>query len=367
MLHIKFAMKVKGIIELIKGNKRSILAWGTAFLFFFLSFWSNWIISFAHAFLVTVFLLATSQIEKRYVVVFLQRGKILLFYLINILLVVFMSSLTTYLESFMLTIMSKHISLAEIRQLDGPKAFIIPLLIRVVIYTATIAISVITVMQRADEESHRIKNELKSEKLDMELRFLKSQMTPHFLFNALNNIYSLVYIKDEKAPQSILKLSDMLRYVMVDCQVDLISLEKEIKYIDAYIDFHRMSMENKSNIIIEKKIQNPNFKIPPMILQPLVENSFKHSRLDNDPNGYVHFYIIQENNNLIFIARNSINGMSISLTDPNKKAQSGIGLTNVKKRLELYYGKNYSFDVKNEDNSYVATIKIGDKFNEKEV
>lgn len=360
-------MKGMELIELAKENKRSIIAWGTVFLFFFLSFWANWVISLAHAFLVVTFLIITTYIEKKYIVKYLQSGKVFLFYLINILLVIIMSGLTTYLESFMLTIMSKHISLAEIPQLDGAKAFIIPLLIRVVIYIITIAISVITVMQHAEEESKRIKNEIKSEKLDMELRFLKSQMTPHFLFNALNNIYSLVYIKDEKAPQSVLKLSDMLRYVMVDCQVDLISLEKEVKYIDAYIDFHRMSMENKSNIIFDKKIKNPNFKIPPMILQPLVENSFKHSRLDNDSNGYVHFYIIQENNDLIFIARNSINCMSSSLIDPNKKQQSGIGVTNVKKRLELYYGNNYSFNVKQEDNSYVVTIKIGDKYNEKEV
>ena len=360
-------MKIKVLIEQIKENKRSIIAWGTVFLFFFLSFWANWFISLAHALLVVICLLFTSYIEKKYVVKYLQKGSIFLFYLINILFVIFMSGLTTYLESFMLTIMSKHISLAEIPQLDGAKAFIIPLLIRIVIYIITIAISVISVMQHAEEENQRIKNEIKSEKLDMELRFLKSQMTPHFLFNALNNIYSLVYIKDEKAPQSVLKLSDMLRYVMVDCQVDLISIEKEVKYIDAYIDFHRMSMENKSNLIFDKKIQNPNFKIPPMILQPLVENSFKHSRLDNDPNGYVHFYIIQENNDLIFIARNSINALSFSLVDPNKKQQAGIGLTNVKKRLELYYGKNYSFDVKHVDNSYVVTIKIGDKYNEKEI
>lgn len=360
-------MKGKKLIELIKENKRSIIAWGTVFLFFFLSFWANWTISLAHAFLLVVCLLFTTYIEKRYVIKLLQKRNAFLFYLINILLVIIMSLLTTNMESYMLTIMSKYISLAEIHQLDGAKTFFIPLLIRIVIYTTTIAISVISEMQRAEEESRRIKNELKSEKLDMELRFLKSQMTPHFLFNALNNIYSLVYIKDEKAPQSVLKLSDMLRYVMVECQVDLISLEKEVKYIDAYIDFHQMSMENKSNLIFDKKIKNPDFKIPPMILQPLVENSFKHSRLVNDPNGYVHFYIIQENNDLIFIARNSINGMSSSLVDQNKKQQAGIGLTNVKKRLELYYGKNYSFDVKQEDNSYVVTIKIGEKYNETKV
>lgn len=258
----------------------------------------------------------------------------------------------------MFKIMSKYLSIS-IPQLIGAKEFIFPFLIRLVLFTATTAISVISVMQRTERDNQKIKNEIKSEKLDMELRFLKSQITPHFLFNSLNNIYSLVYIKDENAPQSVLKLSDMLRYVMVDCQVDLISLEKEIKYIDAYIDFQQMSMENKSNVIFEKNIKNANFMIPPMILQPLVENSFKHSRLVNDPSGFVHFYIIQDNDELIFIARNSIKSMSLAVTDKSKKTQSGIGLTNVKKRLELYYGDKYHFDVKQEDNCYVATIKIG--------
>lgn len=262
--------------------------------------------------------------------------------------------------------MSKHISIS-IPQLDGFKTFFIPLLIRVVLFTAAVSVSVISVLQRAEKDNQKIKDDLKSEKLDMELRFLKSQITPHFLFNALNNIYSLVYTKDENAPQSVLKLSDMLRYVMVDCQVDHISLDKEVKYIDAFIDFQQMSMENKSNVIFEKHIKNHDFMIPPMILQPLVENSFKHSRLVNDSNGFVHFYLLQENNDLIFIARNSIKGMSVSIADPNKKQQSGIGLDNVKKRLDLYYGNKYSFKAQQEDNSYVVTIKIGDKYNEKKV
>lgn len=277
-----------------------------------------------------------------------------------------MAALTTYLESYMLMIMSKHLSIS-VPKLDGFNMFFIPFLIRIVLFTAAVGISVITILQRAEKDNQKIKDDLKSEKLDMELRFLKSQITPHFLFNALNNIYSLVYTKDENAPQSVLKLSDMLRYVMVDCQVDHISLDKEVKYIDAFIDFQQMSMENKSNVIFEKNIKNHDFMIPPMILQPLVENSFKHSRLVNDPNGFVHFYLLQENNDLIFIARNSIKGMSVSIADPNKKQQSGIGLDNVKKRLDLYYGNKYSFKAQQEDNSYVVTIKIGDKYNEKKV
>lgn len=348
------------------GKLKVIIAWLAVFLFFFLSFWSSWKVSFLHSLLLTMCLMFASDIESKYIVRLLQKGYFFPFYIISLLLIVIMASLTTYLESFMLMIMSKHISIS-IPQLDGFKMFFIPFLIRIVLFTAAIAISVITILQRAEKDSQKIKDNLKSEKLDMELRFLKSQITPHFLFNALNNIYSLVYTKDEKAPQSVLKLSDMLRYVMVDCQVDLISLEKEVKYIDAFIDFQQMSMENKSNVIFEKNISNHEFKIPPMILQPLVENSFKHSRLVNDPEGFVHFCLIQENNNLIFIARNSIKGMSVMITDPNKKTQSGIGLDNVKKRLDLYYGNNYSFDAKQENNSYVATIKIGDRYNEKKV
>ena len=351
----------------VKSKAKVIFAWSAVFLFFFLSFWANsWTLSFLHAMLLTICLLFTSDMESKYVIKLLQKGNFVMFYFLNFSIVIVMSVMTTYLESFLIIIMSKHLSIT-IPVLEGEKALFIPTLIRVVLYTATIAISVISILQRTEEENKRIKNELKSEKLDMELRLLKSQMTPHFLFNALNNIYSLVYTKDDNAPKSVLKLSDMLRYVMVDCQMDLMSLEKEIKYIDAFIDFQQMSMENKSNVIFEKKIDNNDFKIPPMILQPLVENSFKHSRLVSDPDGFVHFYLIQENNGLIFIARNSIKGMSSSVVDLNKKSHSGIGLDNVRKRLDLYYGNNYSFETILEDDRYVVTIKIGDRYNEKKV
>lgn len=360
---------MKGSGQLVvfqKRNLRIVVAWLAVFLFFFLSFWSDWKVSFLHSLLLTTCLIVASNVESKYVVKLLQRGCHLSFYVITFLLIIVMSSLTTYLESFMLIIMSKYISIS-MPELDGFKIFFIPLLIRVILFTAAVSVSVISVLQRAEKASQKIKDDLKSDKLNMELRFLKSQITPHFLFNALNNIYSLVYTQDENAPQSVLKLSDMLRYVMVDCQVDHISLDKEVKYIDAFIDFQKMSMESRSNVIFDKDVKNYDFKIPPMILQPLVENSFKHSRLVNDSNGFVHFYLFQENDSLLFIARNSIKGMSLSIADPSKKAHSGIGLENVRKRLDLYYGNNYSFEAKHEDNCYVVTIKIGDKYNEKKV
>ena len=359
-------MKDSKLLTSLKNKSKVIIAWVTVFLFFFLSFWSGWKMSLIHASLLTLCLLLASNIESKFIIKLLQNGNIFLFYFINFFFVIIMSFLTTYIESFMLMTMSKHFAIST-PQLDGIKVFVFPFLIRIVLFMATIVISVISYLQRTEKENQRVKNELKSEKLDMELRFLKSQITPHFLFNALNNIYSLVYIKDEKASQSVLELSDMLRYVMVDSQVELISLEKEIAYIDTYIDFQLMCMENKSNVIFEKKIMNYSFVIPPMILQPLVENSFKHSRVVNDPEGYVHFYLLQENNSMMFIARNSVKGMSVSVVDNNKKQPQGIGVSNVKKRLELYYGKDFSFEIKQEDDSYVTIIKIGNIANEKKV
>ena len=344
--------------DFIRNKKRIIIAWSAIFLFFFLSFWEGWIVSLAHALLLTLCLILTSEIESRYVIKLLRKKNVHLFYFVNFLIVVSMPILMIKLESLMIIVLSKHFAI-DVPLVNDAKFFFLPFMIRLVLCIATVAITVISTLQVKEKENQRIRNELRSEKLDMELRFLKSQITPHFLFNALNNIYSLVYIHDEKAPQSVLKLSEMLRYVMVDCQVDMISIEKELKYIESYIDFQQMSMECKSNVIFERNIKDNNFKIPPMIIQPLVENSFKHSRLANDPSGFVHFYMLQENNNLIFIARNSVKGMSSSLMDPNKKNHVGIGLSNVKKRLELYYGDNYYFDTKLENNCYVATIKIG--------
>ena len=349
-----------------KGRSNVILAWLVIFLFFFVSSWSGFVHSLIHSVFLTLCLMFTSFIEIRYIVKLLQKGHPFLFYIINIILVVIMSGITVHIELIMLKFISKHVVVTMFPY--TAKEFFMSALVKIVIYMATVAISAISVLQRMAKENQRVKNELESEKLDMELRFLKSQISPHFLFNALNNIYSLVYIKDEKAPQSLLKLSDMLRYVMVDCHVDMISLEKEIKYIDAFIDFQQMSMENKSNVVFEKKIKNNKFKIPPMLLQPLVENSFKHSRLENDPDGFIRFSLIQNDDALIFKAVNSIKGMSVSVVDTNnKKHQHGIGLANVKKRLDLYYGENYSFEMKQEDATYMVMIKIGDKFNEKKV
>ena len=170
----------------------------------------------------------------------------------------------------------------------------------------------------------------------------------------MNNIYSLVYTNDENAAESILKLSEMLRYVTDECQTDKISISKELKYIENFIDFQLMRMENHPNIEFVREIRNPDFKIPPMILQPLIENCFKHSRLENSKEGYVKISVIQQDRELLFIAENN----QSSCVFNKQTERGGIGVENVRKRLDLAYGSRYSFDVENNSQFYKVELHI---------
>ena len=234
----------------------------------------------------------------------------------------------------------------------GEKIF--PVFKMIILFIICYTVGTISYLLSQTKEANEKNAELKNEKLDMELRYLKAQINPHFLFNALNNVYSLVYTNDENAAESVLKLSEMLRYVMDECQTDKISVCKEVKYIDNYIDFQLMRMESHPNIVFNKNIQNPDFKIPPMIFQPLIENCFKHSRLESNHTGFIHVELKQMDNELSFVAENSLAPcLCIS-----SEERDGIGVQNVKKRLDLAYGKNYSFHVENNSQIYRTELKI---------
>ena len=168
--------------------------------------------------------------------------------------------------------------------------FVFPLtfmafMVRLIWFIATFAIVVIFYFQRKENEEKIIADQLKSEKLDMELRYLKSQINPHFLFNALNNIYSMVYTHDDNAADGVLKLSEMLRYVLVDCQAEMIPLSKEIKYIENFIDFQMMRMAGPRDVVLEQEVEKEDFMIAPMLLQPIIENCFKYSRGETHADG----------------------------------------------------------------------------------
>ena len=232
-------------------------------------------------------------------------------------------------------------------------------MVRLIWFIATFAIVVIFYFQRKENEEKIVSDQLKSEKLDMELRYLKSQINPHFLFNALNNIYSMVYTHDDNAADGVLKLSEMLRYVLVDCQAEMIPLSKEINYIENFIDFQLMRMPGHHDVVLEQDIENTEFLIAPMLLQPIIENCFKYSRLESHPEGRVHISIKHASDRLCFEAENTIAPNVVPMTgNGGEGKKSGIGLKNVQQRLMLHYGENYKFDIQQDSEIYKVRIEL---------
>jgi LytS/YehU family sensor histidine kinase len=200
-------------------------------------------------------------------------------------------------------------------------------------------------------------SELKSENLNSELKFLKSQINPHFLFNALNNIYALSVIKSEKTPDNILKLSDMLRYIIYDCNADKVPLEKELNYINNYIDLQKLKDDQITGIEVDFNNTDPNCQIAPMIFIPFIENAFKHSNIEDREFGWIKLKIENTDEQLIFEISNSL---PKDITTKDKVG--GVGLENVKRRLQLIYDEKQNLGIEQtEDGFYVVlTIRIGE-------
>ena len=169
----------------------------------------------------------------------------------------------------------------------------------------------------------------------------------------------MVYTRDDNAADGVLKLSEMLRYVLVDCQAEMIPLSKEINYVENFIDFQMMRMGGHRDVLLEKEVEKEDFMIAPMLLQPVIENCFKYSRLETHPEGYVHVKIHQWGNSLRFEAENTIaqNALPI-LGNGNEEKKSGIGQKNVQQRLMLHYGEDYSFDIEQDKETYKVTIEL---------
>ncbi len=197
--------------------------------------------------------------------------------------------------------------------------------------------------------------QLQSEKSLMELKFLKSQINPHFLFNALNNIYAMIYTGDKNAANSVLKLSEMLRYVTDECQAETIPVEKEIHYIENFIDFQQMRAEKQMNVQFTKVVKSNQISIPPMLFQPFVENCFKHSRIDNDPNARIFISLSENESGLLFTAENTISRQKVIKSKPTR---DGIGISNVKKRLDLIYPEKHKIDINETADNFIVKLYL---------
>jgi len=225
----------------------------------------------------------------------------------------------------------------------------------IALLTMTYAISSMVTFAAKAKETTRQKEELLSERKTLEARVLKSQINSHFVFNALNNIYSMTYFKDEYTSGYILKLAQMMRYVMEDCETELTPLIKDIEYIENFIDFQKLRFESDKDISFTYTIDNEAvYSIPPMIFQPLVENCFKHTPLEVDKSSYIHITLDATKEQIRFVAENS---QPLLKHEPVVK-DPGIGISNVKRRLDLYYDKKYILDISNNENSFKVELSI---------
>lgn len=331
------------------------LAWIGIFLFLFIAgVRFDWLLSLVTAITMVCSMLLLNYFIKSVLIKYLLRPhRQIYYYLVSFFLIYLMIYVTVHVEYFIVDFLDRK-GMITIPAEISPIHRMYPFLKTAFLLLSTFTITTVSYLLGKTKAADKVNTALKNEKLDMELRYLKAQINPHFLFNALNNIYSLVYTNDENAAESILKLSEMLRYVTDECQAEKISLAKEIKYIDNYIDFQLMRMENHPNIQFNKEIRNPEFKLPPMILQPMIENSFKHSRLENYKDGYIYISLIQNEKELVFIVENSQAKTMIS----NIRERGGIGVQNVEKRLDLAYGKNYSLKIENNSQFYKVKLHI---------
>lgn len=201
-------------------------------------------------------------------------------------------------------------------------------------------------------------NSLKQEKLAAELKFLKAQIHPHFLFNTLNNLYALTLKKSSKAPEVVLKLSDLLDYMLYECNVSKVTLEKEINMLENYIALEKIRYGDdlKININIDDSVKG--FLVSPMLLLPLVENSFKHG-----VSGEIHAKWIEIKLNV----KNEILEFSVENNRDSKAANSkksyteGIGLKNVIRRLELIYKNKHQLKIEDKENRFKVILTIDTK------
>lgn len=197
---------------------------------------------------------------------------------------------------------------------------------------------------------------LKAINIKNEIKLLRRQINPHFLFNALNNLYAIVQIKPEKAGDFILKLSEMLRYVTYDCQQEKVLLHKEIEYLNNYIYFQQWRDSKWQNIEVQMDTKGlENMLIEPMLLLPFVENAFKHS-YEYEQKMWMTIVLKKQANQLYFEIGNNRSQLETQQDVPDE--YTGIGIENIQKRLQILYPTTHKLQIRQSEDSFWATLTL---------
>lgn len=190
-----------------------------------------------------------------------------------------------------------------------------------------------------------------------ELHLLQSQLSPHFLFNTLNNMYGLSITQHEKIPALLLKLSDLLRYSVYEANETFVPLKDELAYIHNYIDFEKLRMGERLSLTTDiEQVDSTRVRIAPMLLIVFIENAFKHSKNTSEPQVFIELSLKIWGNSILFYLKNSYNAQAGQ--EKVLEKHSGFGMANVTKRLQLLYPGQHDLSIEKGENSYVVNLRL---------
>ena len=198
---------------------------------------------------------------------------------------------------------------------------------------------------------------LSNEKTEIELKSLRAQLNPHFLFNTLNNIYSLSIDNSPKTSASIGKLSDILDYVLYRCNADFVSVSNEMKLIEDYIELEKLRYDDRLEVTVKSSVDFEN-QVPPLIFLSLVENAFKHGAGEDSGSPKIWITLESKQGQTIFKVQNTYLDSAVEM---NKES---IGLTNIKKQLELLYGNRYDLKIDKKNDLFTVTLTLENSIHE---
>ena len=201
-------------------------------------------------------------------------------------------------------------------------------------------------------ESQKLRDELINQQQASELALMRSQVNPHFLFNTLNNIYSLVYRKSDEAPEAVMKLSSIMRYMLYDSAARKVPLEKEVEYLKSYIELQNLRIKHPDFVSLEIDGDIEGKTIAPMLLISFVENAFKHSNKSQRPG--IRIYLAALNGTIIFKVMNYLRHASSATDEPT----GGISLGTIKRRLELIYPGKHKLLISQDTETFSINLEI---------
>ena len=187
---------------------------------------------------------------------------------------------------------------------------------------------------------------------ETELRMLKSQVNPHFLFNTLNNLYTLAYTGSGKTAPAIMSLSEIMRYLIYDSAAREVPVEWEIKFLHNYIELEKLRIEDHRKIAVNVESPPAGMKIAPLIFIPFIENAFKHSMIDSDPEGYIQIFLTFRQGEIF---------LSIENSRPSGRPEpdtGGFGLKGIKSRLSLIYPGKYALDIRETETNFTVELSL---------